>query len=141
MNQDTHGNLARAAVAPELGDPPAAQSSQTTFERKKDSKPKTIMQIELTEFEIDLLDKALVAWQGEPQREGFVGSLMGAMLRGFTGKTNPEAAEAMARDAKLEREKSEQEGRMRERQAVLLRAKLEQARQQSTVAALFTPAP
>jgi hypothetical protein len=99
------------------------------------------MQVELTEFEIDLLDKALVAWQGEPQREGFAGNLMGAMLRGLTGKTNPEAAEAMARDAKLEKEKAEQEGRMRERQAVLLRAKLEQARQQSKVAAAFTLAP
>ena len=127
------------AAAPEPRDLPAAQSSPTTFERKKDSKPKTIMQVELTEFEIDLLDKALVAWQHQPTQEGLTACLMGSMLRGMSEKDNPAAADEIANDVKKQRAESSELGRQRERQALFLRAKLEQVRQQSKVAAAFTP--
>lgn len=97
------------------------------------------MQVELTEFEIDLLDKALVAWQHQPKQEGLTACLMGSMLRGMAGKDNPEAADEIANDVKKQRAESSELGRQRERQAFFLRAKLEQARQQSKVAAAFIP--
>jgi len=82
------------------------------------------MKIELSQFEVELLDQALSVWEKEPHSEASMSGLVGVMLAGITGRENPEGAESIRGDVKLMRTQAEKTVQKRRLQAALLRAKL-----------------
>lgn len=79
------------------------------------------MQVNLSGKELDMIDKALVAWQSEPQARGMSSMLMGAMLN------RDESDESREQKIRAQSEAFNEEVRQRERQVILLRAKLMKA--------------
>lgn len=74
--------------------------------------------VELSRHELDLLDRALVAWQAQPMEKGMTTSLFSAIL-GRGEQPAIERAETRIKEAG-------EVCRQRERQALMLRAKLAQ---------------
>lgn len=83
------------------------------------------MKIDLSQREIAILDDALVAWQTQPQSEGFSASLMTAIFKGLAKRDGAELEPPD--EPKLAMKEAMAESKTRERQALLLRAKLSQA--------------
>jgi hypothetical protein len=79
------------------------------------------MKIELSKFEVELLDRSLDAYESEPVTTGFSISILTSML----GRQR--TAEEVKRDALDQRDSAQKECGKRRLQAALLRAKLLQA--------------
>ncbi len=82
------------------------------------------MNVDLSNPEIDLLDKALKLWAEEPIGRGMHSSLLGAVLGNQMGSTK----EQVRQEARREMEEAKEECRCRERTALPLRAKMMQAK-------------
>jgi hypothetical protein len=82
------------------------------------------MIVELSKPEVELLDAALKEWANAPIRDGMGSSLLGVMLAGR--EENYDREETKSRVQK-EMEDCQKRSAVRERQALLLRAKLAQA--------------
>jgi hypothetical protein len=77
------------------------------------------MKIDLSPFEIELLDKALDAYEAQPSSSGFIGALLGAAIL-----RDEQKAEEFMRKQQTEAERVTKQRRMK---VALLRAKLLQA--------------
>lgn len=87
------------------------------------------MKIDLSRKEIEIINDALLAWQTQPISEGLNSSIMGAVLsRGSDDSVKTD----FRKEAFSEVTKAQQESRRREREAVLLRAKLIQTENASS---------
>jgi hypothetical protein len=78
------------------------------------------MNIDLTQEEIILIDKAIKEWQVAPRSQGMVGSILGAMLC----KDKDEATHNMKREMAI----VDEEIRVRELQVMRLRLKLHEVK-------------
>ena len=81
------------------------------------------MNVQLSRPEVELIEQALKLWTEEPHHRMLSASMMGAMLRGVTGQSKEELQSDMMKDQAQARA----EAALRERQSLLLRAKLLQA--------------
>ena len=88
-----------------------------------------MLQIEVTQAEIELLFEALEAWEEVPTREGFSSSLIGAML----AKDKESQEQTMTKTM----DKSKQEELRRKRRSIMLKAKLIQSLEQESANGLF----
>jgi hypothetical protein len=77
------------------------------------------MQVNLSAHELDMLDKALVAYQNEPGSRGMATMMIGAML-------SKDSDEERTKKLDAESNRVREETRQRERQCLMLRAKLMQ---------------
>lgn len=76
------------------------------------------MKVELSKFEVELLDQALQVWESQPMTDGMMGSILGSMLMRDQPKEDRE------RHTRQEIEDSRQKVSKRRLQSTLLRAKL-----------------
>jgi hypothetical protein len=82
------------------------------------------MKVELSQFEVELLDSALTAWEAEPSGDAMMTGFVGAMLGGLAG---PESVERLKKDRDEIKSRAVKESQKRRLKAALLRAKLLQA--------------
>ena len=80
------------------------------------------MILDLSNHEIELIDSALKVWSQQPMADGMSSSLIGAMFRGPNHDR-----ERLGAEIKAEIAEAKSETQQRERQVLLLRAKLLQA--------------
>jgi hypothetical protein len=94
------------------------------------------MNVDLSNSEIELIEKALKAWVEQPSADGTVNSMFGTILGSISGK---QGREEMLAEVKVEQAKAGEEVRRRERASVLLRAKLMQAQARASEHEIETP--
>lgn len=82
------------------------------------------MKIELSQFEVEMLDAALTVWEKEPSADAAMGGIMGAIFAGMAGRKNPEHRDTIKDDMRNMRNDAEKLVQKRRLQAALLRAKL-----------------
>lgn len=86
------------------------------------------MKIELSQFEVELLDAALTVWEKEPSTDASMSGIMGAIFSGIAGRDgNSETAATIKNDMKQMRADADKSVQKRRIQAALLRAKLLQS--------------
>lgn len=81
------------------------------------------MKIELSQFEVELLDQALSVWEKEPSTDAAMGGIIGTILTGMAGRGHADG-DAMRAEMKSSRDDAEKKVQKRRLQAALLRAKL-----------------
>jgi 1-deoxy-D-xylulose 5-phosphate reductoisomerase len=83
------------------------------------------LKIDLSKFEVEMLDAALNVWEKEPSADAAMGGIMGVILSGISGRAgDPTGAETIKNDMRQMRSDAEKTVQKRRLQAALLRAKL-----------------